>query len=970
MTERELKAMYENASLPADRLEELEKRFISQVEAMPQDAPLNVVVDEESEHIELKPAPRRPLSTIFGACGAVAAMVALVTGVSLAYKNGILGTTSSTPDSSVTSQTTLDRPVQTVQTVQTEDESETEDHAETNVKITQDMLPEYPNKGSRHSINVKLDESFAERALSDHESGAVADTEVLALFTVKDCTEATGVEGRDAEFTCYTMTTQTVYYAGFGLDVKQGDEFKVFLYGTSTAQYDGCPPLDAGDRVIAAIKPSDKGYPAPYVLSAEYALADVLTIDGHDYAAVRSSEFPKLTITDFAENAPLERVTTCLTNPARYYSVYDCSDFGAYFYLYMNDVKTALSDPADEFNISMLGFGTDSAGMRIFEQYFCGAWQHDHPWKVFDDMMTLSYTPNALHADTVDYAPDYGYDAALETAYRSYVDMYGTGDYAVLGEGVRCGGFLMDSSAAYMKVTVNGERMIYVIPLDTPETMYCYVTEEDVFRREDFDDRWQLDRRLSTDEPEPGLITRFGLMKLLSDHPAEFSDMVWNTINNGFTDENGTTWSRFSDDGKSEAGFITLISETDDSLTISLPFYSDKAVTISPDNGEPYAAYPSRGFRLAFSGKSCTRTATSGDPEDMSSFYSPLESAEAFPTPRTKVGNFANGSGITVEYYATEPRDGLIDVYAIRNLGYWNTYGSNVCEIYWRNPLTDEYKLLNIAYSPCILISGQTAYIRCVATGFGYNQEDRVAQYRGGEQLDVCQVSDAGFGAELYRSGAYILVHRTLETKTEWLVFTDGALSAGYETYADDELILSEDGFTTTRDGVAVVHDAAGENLEGMLQCLTARSRVYWGTFEVSSPLSTGNNIIQPSDSMREYYEIANPAWRTRSGLLASFEQFLTPEGAQDALEQITDHSVVLIEGQYYSTGGARGGDLTKGRQEYSAELSADGKSAVITYTVYGSEITETTDKVVETYTIGAEKTADGWRLDKFYQPY
>ena len=57
MTERELKAMYENASLPEERMAELEKRFISKVEAMPQDAPLNPVIDEESAHVELKPAP-------------------------------------------------------------------------------------------------------------------------------------------------------------------------------------------------------------------------------------------------------------------------------------------------------------------------------------------------------------------------------------------------------------------------------------------------------------------------------------------------------------------------------------------------------------------------------------------------------------------------------------------------------------------------------------------------------------------------------------------------------------------------------------------------------------------------------------------------------------------------------------------------------------------------------------------------
>lgn len=973
MTERELKAMYENASLPEERMAELEKRFISMVNALPQDAHVIPVLDEESVHVELKPERRspRPLSAVFGVCGAAAAMVALVVGVTLAYKGGYIGTAHTSDESGASQDSQSSQTSQTSQVSQDSQDSQSSQTNETEnaLKITQDMLPEYPDKGSRHSVSVTLDSSLADHARSDIDSGAAADTELFALFTITGFTEVTGEEVMDSDYTCYTMEVETVYYAALGHEAQPGDEFRVYLYGTSGAQYDGCPPFGAGDRVAAAIKQSEKGSPAVYVLAAEYAIADVLTIDGRDYAAVRSSEFPPIQNADLAADAPLERVTTCLTNPARYFHIYDCSDFGTFFFLYIDEVKNTAGKMDDMFNISMLGFGTDSAAMSIFEDCFSGAWKHDNPVKSYDDVMALSYTPNALHASTTSYAPEYGYDAALMQSYSDYTAMYGTGDSVTAAQGARCEGFLSTADAAFMKVTVNGKRTIYAVPYDTPETMYCYVTEEDVFRRDSFYDRWQLERRLSTDMPESGLISRFGLMKLLSSYPEDFADMVWKAIDNGFTDESGTAWSRYSSDGTEQAGFITLNSATESSLTISLPFFSNTRLMLTSDSGEPYLALPSRRFCLSFSGTSCTRTVCSGDPADMSSFFSPLESAEMFPTRRTKRPAFDSGSGITVTYYS-QPRGGLIDVYAVRNLGYADAGGLDLCEIYWRDPLTDEYRLLYTAYSPSVMISGGSVYLWCTPTGFGYDDRDFLSRFIGANAVELWHADDRSFGTELYESGEYILAHRNVQSEMEWLVFAKNALGAGCEVYADNELDLSKDGFTTTRGGSTVVHDAAGESLDGMLQALTARLLNLWSAFEIDSPAGTSNETVYDAATGITGYGMLDSSLRTRKGILSAFEKVLTPAAAEDALAQITGHSVVLVDGQYYTTGGARGANLGMGRQEYSAQLSADGQSAVVTYTVYGSDLTDMNDKVVETYTINAVKTDVGWRLDRFYQPY
>lgn len=970
MTERELKAMYENASLPEERMAELEKRFISKVEAMPQDAPLAPVIDEESAHVELKPAPRRPLSGVIGVCAAAAATVALVVGITLAYKGGYLGTTSHTSsDDSQTSQVSqVSQTTQTTQSAQTAESAQDVQTDETaSPTIRQDMLPEYPNKGSRHNINVKLDDSLAERAAADLESNAIAETEIFGLFTVRDWTEFMEVESREAEFTCYTLTVNEIYYSIFSgeREVQVGDEFKVYIYGMNSAQYDGCPPLDEGDRIVAALKRADGNKIATYVLSAEYALADVLTIDGVDYAAVRSSVFPAISMPNLAGSAPLERVTTCLTNPARYYRIYDLSSFGTYFYLYMDGIK-AVSER--KFDVSA-GFGADAAAMEVFEQYFSGSWKHDHPWKVYDDYMRLAYTPYAYY-ESESYGSGSGYESVLSSSYRKYVEQYGAAD-SVIGSGARCGGFMQDGYAAYMEVTADGVRTIYVVPFDTPEIMYSYVTDENEFRRENFDDRWRLERRLSSEEDLSGPVTRFGLMKALSGFSKEFADMVWRVTERDFTDVDGTTWSRYMYDEATnsvvEAGYITLNSVTEDSVTISLPFFSTSAVT--DENGG--TVHPSRSFWLAFTGLSCTRIQSSGDPADMEHFYSPLENADSFPSPYTRDPEFAKGSGITVEYYAATRQNGLVDVYAVRDLGYAKAGGQNICEIYHRDPLTDKFDLIDTAYSPSVLVSGSSAFIWYTPMRRDYETEgDYFAQYDEGGCVGLYSLyRDRSFGTELYMSGRYILARRNRQANYEWAVFVAGALSTGYETYADGELTLTKDGFTTTRDGKTIVYDAAGENLAGMVQYLTAKLRSGWSLFEIDSPLSTGNSIEIPGYDY-PCYEIANPKLRTREGLLAAFEEYLTPAAAEEALAEITGHSVVLYNGQYYTTCGARGSDLSMGRQEYSAELSADGMSGVVTYIVHGGPDPEADSTIVKTYTIGAVKTENGWRLDRFYQPY
>lgn len=916
MTERDLKAMYKNAALPEERMTELEKRFVEMVQSNESNSADDFSANKEAMQydLEIKPQPKkRSLRSIMGFCAAAAAVVGISVGVTLAYRGGYIGTASNN------SQTTEEAE----QTEQNENIPRTTMDAETSKpedsenalleEITEDMLPEYKNKGILDVLsNVDYDyTTFMEKTQYDIDNNCMADADVIGCFTITD-----SCEDADANSTVYTFETQAVYYQTFGFDA-MNEPLKVTLYGNAYAQYDGCPPYYEGDMIVAALKYDYSVYPERLVLAAEYALADVITINQNSYAAVRNSAIPQLGNENnlIAQGfVPLSYTTTVSRNPARYYAIYELSEFSNNLYLHLKDCMLK-SDNFDKqsFNIDGLSFSSDKAAMELFEEYFYGEWAEHNPWTVRDNRVLFSYT-------------------------------YGSAPY--FGE------IAEDEDAVYMLAeTTDNTQKILCIMKNAPETMYVYDNQSGDILREDYTTLYALAQKEEPSYTDAGNITTFGLMNVLTDYPEELCDIVWDTLSSASTEYLGAAWSRSSIfDGEN----VILNSAKADRLTITIKLTNNAA--------PKYSRY----FRAEFAkenGWAAKLTPASGDEENIAEFFSPLESAENYPTEYA-----IDGGKISVTYYTAPRTDGKTDIYAFRDLGYAPAEESrNLCEIYCRDPNTDEYAFIAVGYAPSIMASGTDVYLSY--TPYYYDNCEEVMLYEDGMAKNSASITTSGersYGVEFSISGEYLLMRQNLGSEYKWIV-TEKSLGSTFAEYADNELAFTDGGFMTTKDGKTIIWDNAGENLEGALLMLTSRLQNIWFGFEISAPaekeaVEIGERIV---------YEMQNEEFYTREGILNYFERVLTPQAAESFYNDCLDHSIVEYDGTVYSTGGARGSNLSYGELSWEVtKFDPDNNLYEITYTVYYSEFSESEGEIAETYTLNAVKTDDGWRLDGIYMPY
>ena len=117
---------------------------------------------------------------------------------------------------------------------------------------------------------------------------------------------------------------------------------------------------------------------------------------------------------------------------------------------------------------------------------------------------------------------------------------------------------------------------------------------------------------------------------------------------------------------------------------------------------------------------------------------------------------------------------------------------------------------------------------------------------------------------------------------------------------------------------------------------------------------------------------IADPELRTYQGILNQFEEVYTEEAALDAMSQVIGHSVWEVDGRTFTNDGARGTDISIWSVGFSIpEETKTDSTAVLDFTItYTDFDTDGPSDKQEHYTINAVKTADGWRLDRFYYPY
>ncbi len=932
MTEKDIRKMYENVSLSEEKLAELEKKLLKRFEN--KEGALDDDLIRLSQ-IGEKPKKNSRRKYIISACSAAAAVVIMASVITLAYNSGMFGKIETVSDDT-SQQTSVSTPDTNTSLLNPND-----------FIITKELLPEYPNKGVYDVAGGagRVDETaFYDKCADDLANKTIGSTVIIAELTIDTCTA-------DAEndVTVYDAIIGRTYYNTLGINT-DGRSIKLTLDGCDGGTIlSGCPPYYEGDRIIAALRYTKTGY----TLSAAYTLADIITVNGTDFAAVRSSQLSNLFIKDYADGDTIEYTTTMILNPVTYYAVYEMNEYGNYLTSKKESTETEVKLEGS-FDPAALDFGHDSNAMKLLDEAFCGYW-HD-----------------------------------LAIGYFNDDNMFGQNNDTFFG------GVAEDENAFYLKRRVrdSDSYYIYAIIKDKPDTVYLYQTDgssavpfseySERFFATDINILAQQDDFSGTPSTANGAVAcnQFGMVKVIAGYnDDDLYDMFFDLLENGSTECYGKTWKRAVGGYKSlgyRSESIILNAVEPDRLVVSIRMYDAAAAEHIPDIGEEFNLEDSaRYFRAEFTkqdGKfSYTLTPCSGETTDLEHFFSPLESTENYPVTAASASGI---DGITVNYYPVQ-RDGTTEIYAVRRLG---TDPDSICEIYYRDPacdeyihIKDEYTYIGDGYSPSLLTTSDgTVY--CFSSN---DDKTYVSRLIGGNVVAGCRIDQPFLtGAELYESGAYLIAKVNADSDDKWLVFDKQSLDHP-EFYRENELRFTDDGFVTEKDGKTVLHDIAGQDFDGALLSLYSRYKYTWESLTTRRMNVTGKSEEYDFDTeWGTLCEPADPEWRTRALLLNSLRETYTEKAAEEALDTILADGAAMVEQGYglYAKQPSKFNELNGTVTLESAELSADGNSAVLNLKIeykcmtylYGSG---EYDPNFEYYSINAVKTENGWRLDRFYSP-
>lgn len=921
MTEKDLKAVYDKMSLSEDRISELEKRLDKCFEEAAHTAPEDFS-DEALMHFdtEYKPAAkRRPIRAIIGSCAAVVAVAAVSLGTYTLYKNGMLPIVpKDTPTDVVT-------PSETV--------------------ITADMLPEYPNKGALDTQLNYLDyeTSYADVCQDDWKSAKISDTQLIAALTITDiyC----------GDVTYYTATVDKTYFNLLGYDISNCKiEFSAdFSYQKSIMDF---PPYYIGDRALVALKTTDNWQ---FEISAAYAVADILTVDETDYAAVRSDILANLDITDYSDGQAITRTTTLTGNPVNYYGIYDVDSLGEYLAGKAEQSQKFEKPLSGMFSIDDLRFTRDEAGMSIFERYFLGRW-------------SSSSTENALF---------------------SYNDD-GTAD----GRYYLCIGFAEDDDYAYMTIGAaeSDAFTLYCINKSVPDEIYTYaLSDAPEISRALYWSHYTLSAREDTkDVTAGGYLGYFGRLKLQAMYNSEsFTAAMDNVFLSGSAEFDGRTWNRYyvrPDVFGIAAERDQLIAMDPDHVAFTIRLYDSEARDFVTQPTSNYRERPvCRDFMVDMSNNngewSYTLTPLSGSTDDMSNFWSPLDNAEQYAPLRCY--KLDDEKTVSVNYYDIPAENGMTAVYAVRQVADADNENNVYYQLYSRDPVSDEYDLRRTLRTfSCIIDDGVFYYWGVEADGNSIACNiNRICYY----------LRDTENSVSLYVRGDYLIAKRFKDSGVQWAVFDKKTME--YPVFYDENnLVLYDDDFTTfetewiaTNQGIVSVADEnrnmneiyhKGDGIYGSLLKIDSRARIIWSHLIIGSADYIYSDYPQKvtEDGVEyNYYRLADSKLRTRKGMLDYLETILTPEAAEEALQYLFTTYYREIDGEIYTTGGERGADLSVGAVVPNiTSISNDKKSGELTYTVYYDSHDDEGNLLPDTdsYVIPWKLTENGIRLGKFYYPF
>ena len=940
MTEKELKSMYDKMSLSEERLSELEKRLDDCFDHAPerfQDADGDELLHFDAEY---KPSPRRR-SPLKIALTSAAAVVVVAGGITAAFKTGLIPTGMTVPESSSADDSEV---TATAETAEITNPDPVVKHG-----ITSADLPEYSSKGILDSDLIQLDsETFDETAANDIQSLSLLKSVLIAEMTVTDCDYEW-----DSGDTVYTVTVDKAYYVQMGIN-PEGTSIKLLMPGGINYQYEGCPLYTKGDRIFAALRSGERFYE----VSAAQTIADIITINGMEYAAAHSKELPETE--NLAGEDVLTYDRTVTRNPAKYYGIYSLNEFVQYYLDIAVNSERPEYTPEGSFNTADLTFSTDSEALaNILEPNFFGRWQSNGR-----------------------FVYEVGVSNVYDEIYMQYKP--GWNDVFKTLNDIDCGGFAEDENAYYM-LDNNDGGMVWSIMKDNPETLYRYegLTVHD---RADYADSFQRSMNFSgnAEVNVPGDITTLGLLKVLSGYDEVLTEAVKRGLT-GLAEYDSVTWHN-TDLKRSEFKFLNipdektwLLKKTDSEFSIVVrkyalceagknfegPFEEWRGLPV----GTVYNGKICRYFRMDYSknadGKwECSDFGPiSGNPSDMDNFFSPLTDTYMY---RSQMMNSRAhpDKEVTVDYYAVE-NNGQTDIYAMRKIK--DIFdGVDEYDIYYRDPRTDEYTLL--AYGQALaLVVEDTGSVLIGGISDGYAD---VTRYKGGCEEESTSVGQALEGRiELIPHGDFIVAGFDDNSGGRYAVLESSRLLI-YGSYERDLLKITDDSLEVLNE-----YDNKYTKIELtdelQIQALEKKALWLWCNFEIDAPAGTGYYMTLTSDGHGGKV-IADPELRTYDGIVKLFSEVYTDEAVADAMSLVIGHSVLDVDGRTFTTEGSRGSNISVWSVGFTIpEETKTDASAVLDFTItyVDPDTSEILDKQ-DHYTINAVKTENGWRLDRFYYPY
>ncbi len=325
--------------------------------------------------------------------------------------------------------------------------------------------------------------------------------------------------------------------------------------------------------------------------------------------------------------------------------------------------------------------------------------------------------------------------------------------------------------------------------------------------------------------------------------------------------------------------------------------------------------------------------------------------------------------------------ENTVDVEDARDGKFGSEYYTNgVTEIYYYDPIYNEHHLLDVLVGADMAVIDGRAYVvgglpdseaelSDIATEEVLCCYDRT-QFIGRTVLDVEPYSARKLKA--YGECLVATYWRALDN-LDYKVFDSETLSPLCETkYSPMHLDgtggieeLSEDSFVVKLAGAnEIVFD--GEDISGQLLLLDSRAQRVHKAFEIGDVPSYSDGSI----SMEGFTTLDEARETLRSIFIEEYvDSYLDKllNGTEGFPKRIEER-----DGYLYYIGGARGASIGVERVAPQVE-SLDGDTAIVKYLVYCStEEPEGESKIYicDSYTGGAEKTADGWRLTNMDYPY